>query len=378
MVEWMFGRQAFEPVFGQRLGDLTAERQIESHPAATGVGQQQPARLQIAPQHGGVLVRPGKLPVPGHVQQRIPGHPRVFQADVLAFELHFHRRVVADVLQKIMHRRRIGIPIAVVDQLREHQVVATGGGRLVIDLRAAQETPKLERAEDIRNQIRPKLPGLVDDNACAARMIVPVPTARHVARRKDHARATAEIDPFETGRLDKRRSVPFLIGQIAQFVIGRVDRLLGQHLAQGAAGKYQLDFTPERLGEIVPAAAGVADDRPAVEHVPREILPNLVVERELVVPGEQQRRQLAGIVGEVGKIGLDRPIVDPQLLGQPRQQRDHVGRIGHPIAILHPSVVSGDPTRRAERRLAHKRRRSGRALLFAPPQRRGGQRQRGK
>ena len=80
----------------------------------------------------------------------------------------------------------------------------------------------------------------------------------------------------------------------------------------------------------------------------------------------------------MGEVGLDRPIVDPQLLGRPVQQRHHVGRIGHPVAVLDPLAVLGDPAGGAQADLAHQGRRAGGPLLLAPPQRRGRQRQRRK
>ena len=78
----------------------------------------------------------------------------------------------------------------------------------------------------------------------------------------------------------------------------------------------------------------------------------------------------------MGEIDLDRPIVDPQLVGGPGQQRHHVGRIGHPVAVLDPLAVLGDPAGGAQGRLADQGRRAGRPLLLAAPQRRGRQRQR--
>ena len=52
----------------------------------------------------------------------------------------------------------------------------------------------------------------------------------------------------------------------------------------------------------------------------------------------------------MGEIDFDRPIVDPQLAGGPGEQRHHVGRIGHPIAVGNPLAVLGDPAGRAQRR----------------------------
>ena len=100
-----------------------------------------------------------------------------------------------------------------------------------VDLRRAEEPAKLERAEDIGDQIGPDLPGLFDDDAGAARVLVPVPAAGQVPRgREDHARAAAEVDPFEAGRLAERRAVSPLVRQVAQLVVGREYRLLVQKL----------------------------------------------------------------------------------------------------------------------------------------------------
>ena len=225
-------------------------------------------------------------------------------------------------------------------------------------------------------RLAPKLPGLVDHHADAAGMLVAVPAAGQVARRKDHARPAAEVDPLQAGRLAERRAVAPLVRQLAELVVGREDRLLGQHFPQRPRGKDQLDLAAEAVGEIVPAATGVAEDRAAVHHVAGQLLPDFVGELELVVPGQQQDRQLAGIEREMAEIDLDRPIVDAQLLGRPAQERDHVGRIGHPVAVLHPLAVAGGPAGRAQGGLAHQRRRAGRPLLLAPPQRSGRQRQR--
>ena len=206
-------------------------------------------------------------------------------------------------------------------------------------------------------------------------MFVPVPAARQIARRKNHARAAAEINSFQAGRLGKGRAVALLVRQVAQLVIARVDRLLRQHFAQRPAGENQVDLAPKRFGKILPTAAGVADDRPAVHDVPGEPLADVVAQLELIVTGEKQHRQLAGIVGKMGEVDVDRPVVDSQFLGRPLQQRDHVGRVGRPVAVLHPLAVLGDPAGVAQGRLADQRGRSGRAFLLAPPQSRRRQRQ---
>ena len=70
----------------------------------------------------------------------------------------------------------------------------------------------------------------------------------------------------------------------------------------------------------------------------------------------------------MGEIGLGRRVVDPQLLRRPVQQRDHVGRIGHPVAILHPLAVLRHPADGSQQRLADQRRRTGGPLLFGAAQ----------
>ena len=175
--------------------------------------------------------------------------------------------MVAGVFQQVVDCRRIGVPIALVDQLGEHQIVAGGGGRLVIDLRGAEEPPKLETAEDIRNDVGTQLPGLGNYHAEAAGVLVAVPAAGQVARREDHAGAAAEVDPFEAGRPAEGRAIALLVGQVAELVVRRIDRFLGQHGVQGAAGEDQFNLAAERLGEIVPAATGVGNDCAAVHYV---------------------------------------------------------------------------------------------------------------
>ena len=176
--------------------------------------------------------------MPGDVKQRIGRRLRVLQADVLALELHFQRRVVPGEFQQIVHARRIGIPIAVVDDLGEDEIVAAGGRGLVIDLRRTQEPAQLERAEDVGDQVRADLPGLVDHHARAARMLVAVPAAGQIARRKDHARAAAEVDPFQARSFDEGRAVALLVRQIAQLVVRGIDRLVAASVfCSGRPGK---------------------------------------------------------------------------------------------------------------------------------------------
>ena len=180
----------------------------------------------------------------------------------------------------------------------------------MIDLRGAEEAAELERSQNIGDDIRADLPGFVDHHARAAGMFVAVPTASQIARRKDDARAAAEIDAFEAGGFGEGRAVAFLVGQIAEFVIGSEKRIVGQQLAERAAGEDQRDLAAETLGEIGPTAAGVADDRAAVHHIAGELGANFLGERELVVSGEQECRQFAGIEGKMLEIGLDRAVVD--------------------------------------------------------------------
>ena len=149
-------------------------------------------------------------------------------------------------------------------------------------------------------------------------------------------------------------------------------------MCSGRLGKDQFHLVAERVGEILPAAAGVAENRSAVHDEAGELRAKLVGQRELVVPGEEQHRQLARIEGEMGEIDLDRAIVDPQFAGGPGEQSLHVGGIGHPVAVLNPFSVLGHPACVAQRGFADQGGRTRRALLLAAAQRRGGQRQRRK
>ena len=58
--------------------------------------------------------------------------------------------------------------------------------------------------------VRPDLPGLVDHHPRAAGMLVAVPAAGQIAGREDHARAAAEIDPFQARRSVNVVPSPFL------------------------------------------------------------------------------------------------------------------------------------------------------------------------
>ena len=60
VIERMIRRQFFQRRAGQHLGDLAAEGHVEGHPSAAGVGQQQPAGLQIALQRRRFLRAPGE------------------------------------------------------------------------------------------------------------------------------------------------------------------------------------------------------------------------------------------------------------------------------------------------------------------------------
>ena len=92
------------------------------------------------------------------------------------------RRVVADVLEQVVDRRGVGVPVAVVDELGEDEIVAAGGVGLVVDLGAAEEPAELVAAQQVGDVVGPDLPGLVDHHPQAARMVVAVPAAGQVAR----------------------------------------------------------------------------------------------------------------------------------------------------------------------------------------------------
>ena len=122
----MLGRQLFERFSGQHFRNLVAKGGIEGQTAAAGVGQQQPAGFEILFQRLRIVFAKSEFVMAREVKQRIGGRLRVFRADLLAFEFHFQGGVIAGEFQQIVNAGRIGVPIAVVDELGEHEIVARG------------------------------------------------------------------------------------------------------------------------------------------------------------------------------------------------------------------------------------------------------------
>ena len=129
VVQGVIEGQGLELVLGEDPGDLALEGEVEGEPAAAGVGQEHPSRLEVTPEPGRFVVGPVELVVTGHVQERIAHGLRVLGPDVHLLELDGQRRVVAHVLQQVMDRRGVGVPVAVVDELGEDEIVAAGGRR---------------------------------------------------------------------------------------------------------------------------------------------------------------------------------------------------------------------------------------------------------
>ena len=208
-------------------------------------------------------------------------------------------------------------------------------------------------------------------------VIVAVPAACEVGRRVDHGGAATHAQALEAGSGLVACAVSLLVGEVAQLVIRRKDRVVGRERAHRPVGENGLDLAAERVVEIFPAAASVADDHAAVEHVAGQPLPHLVAEVEAVVPGEEQGRQLPRVEREVLEVGLGLAVVDAQLLVGPGKQACQVGRIGHPVAVLNSLIALADEANRPQRHLTDQGGESGRPLLPGPPQGRGGQGQGG-
>ena len=95
-------------------------------------------------------------------------------------------------------------------------------------------------------------------------MLVSVPATGQIAGGKYKARAAAEIYPFQARGLGEGRTVALFIGQIAQFVIRGIDRIVHRQFPERPGGKHQLDFVAKGVGKIGPPTTGVGQDRAAV------------------------------------------------------------------------------------------------------------------
>ena len=89
--------------------------------------------------------------------------PRVVEPHVLPLELDLQRRIVPGELQQVVHGRRIGVPIALVNQLGEDEIVPRRGRRPRNRPSSCSGTgPSWKRAEDVGDHVGAELPGLVD------------------------------------------------------------------------------------------------------------------------------------------------------------------------------------------------------------------------
>ena len=149
-------------------------------------------------------------------------------------------------------------------------------------------------------------------------------------------------------------------------------------LRKRPVGEDRLDLAAEGVVEVLPAAAGVADDHAAVEDVACQPLAHVVAKLERVVAGEEEGRQLSRVEREMLEVGLGLAVVDAQLLVGPGQQAVQVGRIGHPVAVLNPLVSLANEANRPQRHLADQRWGSGRPLLLGATKWRCRERQRRK
>src|SRR5258708_7783861 len=99
-------------------------------------------------------------------------------------------------------------------------------------------------------------------------MGVLVPAAAHVPGGEDDGRATAEVHAVDLRRAD---GVDLGLALVGAQVDGRVlvegaeDGVVQLQPVEAAAWEQGLDLGAEGVGELAPAAAGVADDGAAVE-----------------------------------------------------------------------------------------------------------------
>ena len=284
----MIEGQGLELVLGEDPGDLALEGEVEGEPAAAGVGQEHPSRLEVTPEPGRLVVGPVELVVTGHVQERIAHGLRVLGPDVHLLELDGQRRVIAHVLQQVMDRGGVGIPVAVVDELGEDEIIAAGDVGFMVDLGAAEEPAELIAPQQVGHVIGADLSRLIDDDPEAAGMVVAVPAAGQVGRRIDHGRPASDGDPLEAGCVFITRAIRLLIREVAQLVIGREQGIVRGQLTQGAVRKDRLHRATERLVEVFPAAAGVSDDHPPVQDVTGQRIADVLGDGERIVPGEEQ------------------------------------------------------------------------------------------
>ena len=165
MVNGVIGRNPFQLLAGQDLGHFATEGRVERQPAATGVGQQKPAGLQIA------LQRP---PPPPPVQRKSRWPVMYNSGKVAAFGSF---KVTSSRLNftSIVELSRANFSrLCTADGSGSHSPWCINwaktkssrlGPGLVVHLRGAEEPAELKRAQEVRDHVGAELAGLVDHDA---------------------------------------------------------------------------------------------------------------------------------------------------------------------------------------------------------------------
>jgi hypothetical protein len=285
---------------------------VELLVARAVVDEQEAAGLQVVLQRRPLLGAELRVAEAGQIQERVRRQLSLRRVNIFEVEVDRQRRIAGQLAQPLVAAVRVGVPVALVAQLGERELLPATDLRPLQLVRHRLHLGHLPQRGDVADDVHAQADGVAGDHGPAARRAGHtllrrrrpelVPAAAHVGRREHDRGARAQVHAEDLRRPLARPCVP--LGHVEIMHVGvpverPEDRVVHLQHVEGAVGEHCPDLVAERLRERRAAQRGVADQGAAVDQVLPQRGPLVVAEAELLVARQvqgRQRRRLARLV----------------------------------------------------------------------------------
>ena len=372
-------RQQLQFIVRQDTGDLAAKGSVEGCSPGRGVGDEHPAAAKVLPQPDHLRVGQVEVSKPRHDKHGIVKQCVIVEVDQVAPELYIEGSVALKVLHQVYQGVRRRIPVAVVDDLCDDELVPRGVGLLGVQFVYAPRAGVLEVGQRDRDDVDSEARGvfLMIERAAVNRMVNHVPPTVEVDRGEDYGWPAAQVDGLQVRRDSLERVAVLAEPHLPDLVVGVEQRRVGVDSCELSPRQNGGNPRAGRVHELLAAALGMHDQCAAIVKVTLKMIDQHVGKlRQFGPAGHVKQRKLGGVPRERLQRRRYVTILDLQTAIGLAHQRFYVdlrrgkARLSAGLPACGANVGEVDH--------AHKRRRGWRTLALGAAQRRGRQGQGGK
>ena len=250
----------------QRLTNVLIERT----PAAAVIDEQETAGLQMDPQRLDFGIGELRFAVSRQIQEREIGNAVFLRIDRVKIEIDRDPGVERQMPQPLVATVGVGIPVSLMAQLCELKLLAGTVGNSLNFHRDRLHFPQLADGGDVTDDVDAEPQRIAGEQSQAVRMGVFIPAAAHVPRGEDDGGAAADVHPHQFRRaLKVVLHSPLERAEVDRrvIVIRAEDRMIDLQQIERPIGEHLPDFIAERGGKFFASAAGVSQQRAAIEDV---------------------------------------------------------------------------------------------------------------